>query len=367
MHAETFIKLESDCGSLMFDPSIGNLPSLRFRTEGSELKPLHTAHWVGSAEAEADPGMSPSLKRLSGDFFCAPFGANDLEDGPAHGLSANSRWMLERQSTKDATFRLERPVMGATLRKSIRLCERAPVLYQTHWLEGGEGGVTCAHHPMIRLTGKGRFFASPKRKAITPEQALDAGRNKLACPGESASIFAFPARSGPDVDLSQLPIGETHEDFVTLIEAEPSSIGWSAILREEEGDIVFFLKDSSVLPITMLWHSNGGRDYWPWNGSHKGVLGVEDGRAAGAEGHRASLCDNAVARCGVPTFFPLASGKTHRIAHVCGAIKTPPGWAEISDIQLGSGELHILERSGARVALPFDTDFFQRDETHGNR
>lgn len=367
MHADAFIKLESDCGSLIFDPSIGNLPSLRFRTDGNDIFPLHTAGWVGTPKAESDSDMTPSLKRLSGDFFCAPFGASDLEDGPAHGLSANSRWMLEWQSAKDAMFRLERPVMGATLRKKIRLCERAPVLYQTHWLEGGEGGVTCAHHPMIRLSGKGRFFASPKRKAITPEQALDSGRNKLACPGESASIFAFPARSGPDVDLSQLPIGETHEDFVTLIEAEPSSIGWSAILREEEGDIVFFLKDSSVLPVTMLWHSNGGRDYWPWNGSHKGVLGVEDGRAAGAAGHRAALRDNPVARCGVPTFFPLESGKSHRIAHVCGAIKTPPGWVEISNIQLGSGELHILERSGARVTFPFDTEFFQRDETHGNR
>ena len=311
--------------------------------------------------------MTPSLKRLSGDFFCAPFGANDQEDGPAHGLSANSRWILECQSTKDATFRLERSVMGATLRKNIRLCERAPVLYQTHWLEGGKGGLTCAHHPMIRLSGKGRFFASPKRKAITPEQALDAGRNKLACPGESASIFAFPASAGPDVDLSQLPIGEMHEDFVTLIEANPSSIGWSAVLREEEGDIVFFLKDCSVLPITMLWHSNGGRDYWPWNGSHKGVLGVEDGRAAGAEGHRAALRDNPVARCGVPTFFALESEQTHRIAHVCGAIKTPPGWAEISDIQIGDNALHILERGGDCVVLPFDTDFFQRDEIHGNR
>ena len=42
MHAETFIELESDCGALIFDPSIGNLPSLRFRTDGNDI--LSAAH-----------------------------------------------------------------------------------------------------------------------------------------------------------------------------------------------------------------------------------------------------------------------------------------------------------------------------------
>ena len=46
----------------------------------------------------------------------------------------------------------------------------------------------------------------------------------------------------------------------------------------------------------MLWFSNGGRDYPPWNGRHVGVLGIEEGRSYAAYGHAASAADNPLTR-----------------------------------------------------------------------
>lgn len=166
----------------------------------------------------------------------------------------------------------------------------------------------------MRLKGAGRFSCSPKRAVLIPQRPLEPGRARLAAGTSASDLTRVPGADGHPVELSYLPIGTLHEDFVTLLEAEGSSLGWSAVLREIEDDIVFVLKDPAVLPVTMLWHSNGGRDYAPWNGRHHGVLGIEDGCAAGIEGYAAALRPNPVSASGVPTFLPLSPGRMHRVA-----------------------------------------------------
>ena len=78
------------------------------------------------------------------------------------------------------------------------------------------------------------------------------------------------------------------------------------------------LKNPAELPVTMLWISNGGRDYAPWSGRHRGVLGIEDGRTA--LGHAASLGDNWLKREGVATAFALGEGRNVSFRHVIGAL-----------------------------------------------
>ena len=92
---------------------------------------------------------------------------------------------------------------------------------------------------------------------------------------------------------------DRREDFITLVEADHGGPGWTALARHAEQDLVLVLKNPVELPVTMLWFSNGGRDYAPWSGRHVGVLGIEDGRAA--VGHAASLGDNWLKQEGVAT------------------------------------------------------------------
>ena len=44
---------------------------------------------------------------------------------------------------------------------------------------------------------------------------------------------------------------------------------WSAVARPGGGDMALMLKNPAKLPVTMLWYSNGGRSYAPWNGRHR--------------------------------------------------------------------------------------------------
>jgi hypothetical protein len=339
------------------DPAIGNIRELRLSHGGRSIAPLHTAEWVGASD-DLPEDLLPVERALAGDFFCAPFGASDVAPGPAHGWSANSRWDVAEAQAGSLRFDLQRDVMGARIGKSLRLAPDAPILYQEHRVSGGTGGLTVAHHPMVRIAARARFSCSPKRAVLTAEVPLEPGRNRLAAGAAATSLAAVPASDGGVLDITDLPIGDRHEDFVTLVEAEGATIGWSAVVRAAEDDVVFVLKDARVLPVTMLWHSNGGRDYAPWNGRHRGVLGIEDGCAAGATGHAAALAPNAVAAQGVPTALPLAPGRTHRIAHAMGAIARPAGWARVQDIRIEGGRCTLTGDDGTTVALPFDPGFF---------
>jgi hypothetical protein len=110
------------------------------------------------------------------------------------------------------------------------------------------------------------------------------------------------------------------------------------------------------MPITMLWVSNGGRDFSPWNGRHTGVLGIEDGCAAGGTGLAAALSDNRLTAMGVPTALTL--GGEHKIRHAMISVPRPPGWAEVRDIAIARGQVTLTEAGGAQVSVPFDAGFF---------
>lgn len=354
--------IETDSGRAEFDPLVGNLPLLHLNWHGRVLSPLHSAPWRDEPAAQSDPGIHPVERRLAGDFFCAPFAGAADPAVPPHGLGANTGWSLQDSAPGRAVLRLDRRISGATVQAVLELAPDAPLLIQTHVIEGGDGILPVAHHPMTRLRGAGRLGTSPKRAAITPAQPLEpGGRSHLAYPARSTDLTAFPAASGGSLDLTRLPISDRHEDFVTLIEAAPQGLGWTAILREAEDDIVFILKDAAVLPVTMLWFSNGGRDYAPWNGRHIGVLGIEDGCAPGIEGEAAAARPNAISAEGVATGLALAPGRRHVIRHAIGAVPRPTGWTGVTSITLQGGVLTLTGDDGVSLRLPFPADFLNGD------
>ena len=352
-----WVRADTKMGSVAVDAEIGNLRELCFVVGDRRIEPLHTAHWVGTDDVPED--VAPVERQLAGDFFCAPFGASDVEAAPPHGKSANSHWSIVELAADKIELTLDAPVLGAEISKILRISDTAPILYQTHRLSGGEGSLTVAHHPMVHLSGAGHLSVSAKRAALSAEAPLETGRNALACHTRTNDLAAFPASNGETVDLTTLPIASESEDFVTLVEDTGSSLGWSAIVRDIEDDIIFFLKDPRVLPVTMLWHSNAGRDYAPWNGRHTGVVGIEDGCAAGVSGHRAALKPNPVSDEGVPTSLPL--GGTIYIHHVIGAVPRPKGWDRIADIRVNGPTLSVVDDGGNTLTLPFDPDFFMEN------
>lgn len=341
------MRLTVDGASVAFDTANGHVHDLRIDGAGGRIAPLHRAHWVGRCDLPAD--IPPVDRRLEGDFLCAPFGAHGQTGVPPHGWPANSAWQVAEAGQGGLTARLERSVQGARIEKDLRLIPGQPVLYQTHRISGGQGRIGVAHHPMFRLSSGDRIFLSPKRVILTPPAPLEPGRHWLTYPARSDDPVRFPGLRGA-VDLTRYPTGSGHEDFAVAIEAGGRRFGWTALLRRQAGDLIVILKDASVLPLTMLWWSNGGRDRAPWDGRHLGVLGVEDGCA--------SPGGLSLAAEGVREGLDMAPGRVHRLRHAILAVTLPAGCADVADIAPHPQGLRVHTGPGGDLVLPFDPGFF---------
>ncbi|NUS21856.1 MAG: hypothetical protein HOQ25_19045 [Mesorhizobium sp.] len=328
------------------------------------LKPLHRVPWVGAPRETLPENLPEGTVRLSGDFLCAPFSTSDVEPAPLHGWPANSEWdVVENGAIAGgwrAVFRLRRKVMGAAVDKVFALRDDHPFLYQEHILSGGSGAISVAHHPMTAMQDGGRLAFSPKRAAVTPATPLEPdparGRFMLAYPARAIDLTQFPLAAGGTTDLTDYRMEDKREDFITLVEADHGGPGWTALARHAEQDLVLVLKNPAELPVTMLWFSNGGRDYAPWSGRHVGVLGIEDGRAA--VGHAASLGDNWLKHEGVATAFALAEGRSVSFRHVIGAVPFAETEAP-ADIEATPDRLRIVAANGAAKEVLFDGEFLR--------
>ena len=105
-----------------------------------------------------------------------------------------------------------------------------------------------------------------------------------------------------------------------LIDDPAQTYGWATALRPAYGDVAILLKPVARLPQTMLWFSNGGRDYAPWCGQHVGILGIEDACALGGEGWAAAIAPNRLTAQGIATALNLGAAPVVSIATAMGAL-----------------------------------------------
>jgi hypothetical protein len=154
---------------------------------------------------------------------------------------------------------------------------------------------------------------------------------------------------GSSVDASLYPFDRGHEDLIVLSEEPGARLGWSAAVAGKDGFVFFAVKDASVLPQTVLWMSNGGRFYPPWNSRHVAVLGIEEA-ATGL--HVAGVADAGPA-ASVATAIGLADGRTTAVRYAFGAIAAPKGWTRIEDVRVTGDAITLVDASGETRALPF--------------
>jgi len=337
---------------LEFDAPSGKLASFTVEDEGCQVSPLHQAPWVGTDE-KMPPDAAPLIRTLGGDFFCAPFARS--EGGSAlHGWPANQPWDIVALTTDTVRACLRRPVFNATLLvKELSVRDGHPFVYQRHLFIGGEGRVPVANHANVALPHGGLIRTSAKSAWETPGEPQESdparGRSGLCYPAQAADMNEFPGLEGP-VDLGRYPWHPRHEDFVVGIEAPGHILGWTAVTRPHEKDLFLSLRNSRQLPMTMLWHSNGGRDYAPWSGRHFGCLGVEEGAAD----HMLGLSTEA--DLAGPGAITLSQTGVVDIRHVIGAISWPSGQA-VGDIQTDGNNLVIQGEDGENRRIPFQSEF----------
>ncbi|MEW9835058.1 hypothetical protein [Mesorhizobium marinum] len=342
----------------------GMISEFAVERDGRTISMLHKAPWLNEA-MPAD--AAPHLGGLAGDFFCAPFGDAAADGAPGHGWPANTTWTHLGTESKDgqtvARFRLDHKAMGADLVKELRLVDGHPFLYQRHIFTGGSADcMAVANHAMVSLLNGGRLSFSPKRWWETPRIPLEPdparGRSLLACPAKSADPTHFPLAAGGEADITRYPFAQRHEDFIAGVEAEGSTLGWTTVAREQEGDLFISLRNPARLPMTQLWFSNGGRDYAPWNGRHLGCLGVEEGLNRAMLGHSLGSAPNPLDAAGIPTGLALDPDGVAEVRHVIGSVPWTGG-GRIESIRPTESGIAVTATSGDAVSIACDLAFLQ--------
>ena len=359
------IELSGMSGRVAVDPACGHLADLTLSCGDGVVQPLHRAPWADRAET-LDPAIPPVVRYLSGDFLCAPFAESDVDGGPPHGPTANAPWEETARHESQpgdnrVTLTCTGMIGGARVEKTLRFRGGDPVLYQQHRLVGGHGALPVSHHAMIRPLTTCHLSMSAKRYLATSPEAIEPdparGRSILAYPQRVAGLERLGLKDGRTVDARTYPFADRHEDLAILIEQDLGGIGWTAAAHASEGFLVFFVKPARVLPATVLWFSNGGRDYPPFDESPGRVLGIEDACTFIHAGHRGSAAPNWMSDEGVPTALALDPEGARTIRHAIGVVPIDATWSGDVTLVPGDDRLVIRDRSGPEVAVPFDASW----------
>ena len=294
----------------------GQLAPVVFKLGRKSVQPFSIAPWAG----EKLPGVPVMLNVLRGDFFCAPFGGNAAvfrgERHPPHGETANRAWTL-RSLGRDADRTVLHTSMQLRTRrgrvdKRLVLRDGHAAVYCEHVLSGFSGPMSLGTHPMLQLPdepGAGYLSTSAfKRGFVVPtawEQPAAKGYSLLKTGAEFSSLQRVPASAGGTLDLTRFPSRRGFEELVELVSDERQPFAWTAMAVPSAGYVFFALKNPRILRETVLWFSNGGRHYPPWNGRHVNVIGLEEVTAYFHLGLAESAKPNLLTRAGGPTACAL--------------------------------------------------------------
>lgn len=330
----------------------GHLGPIRFRLGDRTVEPFSVAPW-----AEEGRDIVPMLRSLRGDFFCLPFGGNETAYGnerhPQHGDTANLDWRLESVGSGVIHLSLPTNVRPGRVDKRIRL--EGPAIYQSHTVSGMAGPMCFGHHAMLRFPSEGGLSTSAIRSGrVFPgafEHPAEGGYTSLLPGAEFDELGKVPMADGGVADLTRYPSREGFEDLVQIYHVD-EPFAWNAVVVD--GYLWFALKDPRVLPATVLWHSNGGRHYAPWNGRHRRVLGVEDVCAYFHYGLAESVAENPAP---VPTCVHLDSDRPMEIRYIMAVVAAPEGFDVVAKIEASAGGVMATSRSGKRIEAPVDVGY----------
>lgn len=343
----------------------GQLGPVRFRLGRRVVEPFHTAPWCDKPEARK---LIPLLRELRGDFFCAPFGDGPAwrgEEHPPHGETANSDWTTISSTPERLVAVLKTKVRPGRITKIIEARPGETNLYQNHVFEGFRGDMCLGHHAMLDFGRNGPGLVSTSRLRLA--QVLPAPFENPALGGYSSlkpgawfrRLDKAPLAAGGMADLTRFPAREGFEDLVMLHHRDSDDFAWSAVVFPEKKFVWFSLKNPARLASTVLWHSHGGRHYAPWNGRHRGVLGVEDVTAYFHLGLAASLAKNPWREKGVPTSLAFSPRRPSRIPCIMGVAALPDGFEAVLRIQRTTTGVRLESAGGATIDHVVDTSFLR--------
>jgi hypothetical protein len=349
----------------------GHLGPVSFRLAHRLVSPFAIAPW---AEEKLAPDTPALLRALRGDFFCAPFGGNGTpwrgESHPPHGETANATWRLKAfERTADRLTlhaHLGTKVRRGSVDKFITLVEGHAAVYQRHLLHGS-GPMSVGHHALVKfpdvpesgVVSTSRFVNAQ----VLPEffeRPENRGYQALKPGAEFRSLERVPLLAGGSTDVSRFPARRGYDDLVMLTADPKLTFAWNAVTFPRERHVYVALRDPQVLRHTLLWISNGGRHYAPWNGRHTSIMGIEDTTSYFHHGLAESVKANPINRRGIPTTITLSPRSPVPINYIIGVAAIPAGFDRVRSINAINGGIELIAASGKRASAPLDLGFLKR-------
>ena len=162
---------------------------------------------------------------------------------------------------------------------------------------------------------------------------------------------------GTTTDLTRYPARRGSDDIVILCADPTLDLAWSAVTFPAQGYVWFALRDPRKLASTLLWFSNGGRQFPPWNGRHVNVMGIEDITAFFHVGLAPSCKPNSLTERGIRTCLEPDARGGLSIPYIQGVARIPQGFDRVTAIEPLRGGLVLTADSGAVVETPCEIDF----------
>ncbi len=347
----------------------GHLAPVTFKLGRQTVQPFAIAPWW---KEKLTSDIPPILRVLRGDFFCLPFGANTQpyhgERHPVHGETANARWKCAgiEHGAQSVTLHLtlNTKIRRGRVDKRIRLISGHPVVYQEHTLTGFRGPMNFGHHATLQFPdheGAGRLSTSRVAYAQVPPEPVEnpaaKGYSMLQPGAVFHSLSAVPTITGDTTDLSHYPARRGFEDIVLLVADPNLKLAWTAVAFPDQRYVWFALRDPRVLAATLLWLSNGGRHYPPWNGRHVNVLGVEDLTAYFHYGLAASAAPNLLTEAGYRTHHVLDPDRPFTLRYIMGVAPISDEFDRVAELKCNSDHVTLVSTDGEETTVPLDVKF----------
>jgi hypothetical protein len=354
-------------------------PVTFFPHETKPIRPYAVAPW---AEESLPRDTPPMLAALRGDWFCSAFGENaQAHRGktlPPHGETANLNWraMSRGECSAGTWMRLgvELPLQGGRCAATTALLTGQSVIYQRHDLEGLTGPVNPGHHATLAFpeeTGVAHLSFSPHVYAHTALESLIApgepGRSSFEPDRAIVDLSAVPSGEGATIDLTGYPARRGCEDLAIVCADPDQPLAWSTVSCPTLGYLWFALRDPQLLASTVLWFSNGGRQFAPWNGRHLNVLGIEDVTAFFHLGLAASVSDNFLAARGIRTCLKPDEQGRMSIPYIQGVARIPADFDRVATIEMAArrDRIRLHSESGVGIDVPCHVDFLRNGQLPG--
>jgi hypothetical protein len=261
--------------------------------DGRIVSPMSVAPWVNEPEDPNAP-LPGIMKNLRGEWPCVPFGMPTVPDGmPAdwlkglepeariddfgHGYSSNHAWTLGKDGEGAVVASIRYPETHPVERLERRVASRADAAVVDMALTiypRTSRTLPISFHPTLRLParpGAAKLsFGNAQPRVWTYPIPAEPGRSVLKPDQRGVALSEVLDHEGQFCDILSQPFGQDSEDLLLLTGTD----GHVCLDNLDEGYRVTVEWDVEKLPSVMLWLSNQGRHFAPWNGRHR-AIGIE--------------------------------------------------------------------------------------------